>query len=149
MTAEPGDERLLTVTDVAKRLQVHPITVRRHIKAGKLRALHVGRNIRIRNDDLDAYLRPESEEPARFDREESKRLLTEARRLLRQMRVELPQHRPPLRPEPEPRRDLAEVRQRRTNGQGRVDAGTTEVVGQHSSAREEYSHASEGNGRRF
>lgn len=37
VVAEPGNERLLTVTDVAEHLQVHPNTVRRHIKVGKLR----------------------------------------------------------------------------------------------------------------
>ena len=48
MAIEPSEDRLLTVNDVAERLQVHPITVRRHIKAGKLRAVRVGRSGRFR-----------------------------------------------------------------------------------------------------
>ena len=56
MAIDPNDERLLTVNDVAARLQVHPITVRRHIKAGKLRAVRVGRSVRIREAALEEYL---------------------------------------------------------------------------------------------
>jgi len=37
-------------------LQVVPLTVRRLIKSGKLKASHVGRRIRIRPADLDKYL---------------------------------------------------------------------------------------------
>ena len=51
-------EELLTVNEVAERLKVHPITVRRHIKAGRLRALRAGRSIRVRASDLEAFLRP-------------------------------------------------------------------------------------------
>jgi excisionase family DNA binding protein len=59
MAIESIDDRLLTVPEVAERLRVHPITVRRHIKAGRLKAVRVGRNIRVRPEDLEEYLRPE------------------------------------------------------------------------------------------
>ena len=59
MAIESTKERLLTVREVAERLRVHPITVRRHIKAGRLQAVRVGRSVRVRESDLEAFLRPE------------------------------------------------------------------------------------------
>jgi excisionase family DNA binding protein len=38
---------LLTVEEVAKRLRVAPVTVRRHIAAGRLPAVRVGRLVRV------------------------------------------------------------------------------------------------------
>ena len=55
MAIESADE-LLTVAEVAERLRVHPITVRRHIKAGRLRAVRFGRSVRVRASDLESYL---------------------------------------------------------------------------------------------
>jgi len=51
-------EKLLTVAQVAERLQVHPRTVRRAIDASGLRAVQVaGRGTwRVRPEDLDAWL---------------------------------------------------------------------------------------------
>jgi excisionase family DNA binding protein len=51
MAIEPS-ERLLTVNEVAERLRVHPITVRRHIKAGRLRAVRIGRSVRVSEAEL-------------------------------------------------------------------------------------------------
>ncbi len=51
------EEALLTVREVAQRLRVHPITVRRHIKAGRLRAVRIGRAVRVREADLAVLLR--------------------------------------------------------------------------------------------
>jgi excisionase family DNA binding protein len=48
--------QFLTVEEVAKALRVVPLTVRRLIKSGKLKASHVGRRVRIRPADLDKYL---------------------------------------------------------------------------------------------
>ena len=47
---------LLTVAEVADVLRVSNMTVYRLIKAGDLAALRVGKNYRIRQHDLDAYL---------------------------------------------------------------------------------------------
>lgn len=58
MAIDRADERLLTVNEVAERLRIHPITVRRHIKAGRLRAVRVGRSVRIREADVGAFMRP-------------------------------------------------------------------------------------------
>ena len=49
---------LLTVDETAARLRVHPITVRRHIKQGKLRAVRAGGRIRVRQEDLERFLQP-------------------------------------------------------------------------------------------
>lgn len=47
---------LLTVAEVAGVLRVSNMTVYRLIKAGELPALRVGKNYRIRERDLEAYL---------------------------------------------------------------------------------------------
>jgi excisionase family DNA binding protein len=46
--------RLLTVNEVAERLRIHPITVRRHIKSGRLRATRVGRSVRVPEEAIQA-----------------------------------------------------------------------------------------------
>ena len=54
--AKGAAERLLTVSEVAADLRVSNMTVYRLIKAGQLAAIRVGKNYRIRQADLDAYL---------------------------------------------------------------------------------------------
>jgi|SRR3990172_8088197 len=51
-------DNYLTVAQVARRLQVHEITVRRHIKSGRLKAVRVGRGIRVREEELERFLQP-------------------------------------------------------------------------------------------
>ena len=45
-----------TVEQAAPELQVHPNTLYRAKKARKLKCVKVGRLVRIRRSDLDAYL---------------------------------------------------------------------------------------------
>ena len=52
---QAGD-RLLTVAEVAATMRVSNMTVYRLIKTGELPALRVGKNYRIRESDVDAYL---------------------------------------------------------------------------------------------
>jgi excisionase family DNA binding protein len=47
---------LLTVAEVAEVLRVSNMTVYRLIKAGDLPALRVGKNYRIRESELEAFL---------------------------------------------------------------------------------------------
>ncbi len=56
----PSDERhrLLTTAQVAKRWQCSPDTVRREIARGRLKAIRVGRLIRIRERDISRAERP-------------------------------------------------------------------------------------------
>ncbi|MEX1176846.1 MAG: helix-turn-helix domain-containing protein [Nitriliruptor sp.] len=61
MSGDPRDRGaavgpVLTVAEVADTLRVSSMTVYRLVKAGELPALRVGKNIRIRTEDLDAYL---------------------------------------------------------------------------------------------
>jgi excisionase family DNA binding protein len=44
---------LLSVNQVAYILKVHPLTIRRYIKSGKLKAIKVGGNVRIQESDLN------------------------------------------------------------------------------------------------
>ena len=50
---------LLTVNEVARRLRLHHMTVRRQIRSGRLRAVRVGRGIRVREEDMEAFMEPE------------------------------------------------------------------------------------------
>ncbi len=54
---EPFSEaRLLTVNEVADLLRVSRMTVYRLIKTGEMSAVRVGRNYRLREEDVDTYL---------------------------------------------------------------------------------------------
>lgn len=48
--------RLLTVAEVATVMRVSRMTVYRLIRRGQLKAIRVGRNYRVREDDLSQYL---------------------------------------------------------------------------------------------
>jgi excisionase family DNA binding protein len=50
------DEKILTPDQVAQILQVHPFTVLKFIKQGKLRASRLGRVYRIRESDVNKFL---------------------------------------------------------------------------------------------
>lgn len=63
MARERDGEQFLTVAEVAGRLRVYPSTVRRLIKAGRLPAIRVGRSIRVRERDFDAYTEPNRQWP--------------------------------------------------------------------------------------
>jgi excisionase family DNA binding protein len=52
----PGISRLLTVAEVASLMRVSRMTVYRLIRRGQLKAIRVGRNYRVREDDLNGYL---------------------------------------------------------------------------------------------
>lgn len=51
-----SNDQLLTLQQVADRLQVSMSTVRRLLDAGKLRSVRIGRNLRVRPEDLAAYI---------------------------------------------------------------------------------------------
>lgn len=55
----------LTVREVAAVYRVNEITVRRHIRQGKLRAVKVGGRVRVRKEDADKLVQPmKTEQPA-------------------------------------------------------------------------------------
>lgn len=51
------DDRFLTVQEVAEQMRVSNMTVYRLIKAGELAATRVGRSYRLREMEVDSYLR--------------------------------------------------------------------------------------------
>ena len=54
----PSASPLLTIRDVAERLQVSERTVHRLIDAGELAVIRIGRSIRVSEDALNALLAP-------------------------------------------------------------------------------------------
>jgi excisionase family DNA binding protein len=50
------DDAFHTVDEVARLCRVHPLTIRRHIAQGKLKAVRVGRRVRVKEEDLEAYI---------------------------------------------------------------------------------------------
>jgi excisionase family DNA binding protein len=52
-----SDEGLLTVEDAAKRVKVHPETIRGWIRSGELPAVDIGGKYRIYPDDLETFLK--------------------------------------------------------------------------------------------
>lgn len=49
-------EKFLTTEQVANILQVHPFTILKFLKAGKLRGVKLGRVYRIKESDVQAFL---------------------------------------------------------------------------------------------
>ncbi|MFC1747990.1 helix-turn-helix domain-containing protein [Pseudomonadota bacterium] len=66
------EEDILTSEQVAQILQVHPFTVLKFIKQGKLRASKLGRVYRIRRSDVDAFLESLVEAPDREEKQVKK-----------------------------------------------------------------------------
>jgi excisionase family DNA binding protein len=64
------DDRLLTANEVADQLRVSTMTIYRLIRRGELPAVRVGRNYRVRADELDAYLRAQVVDPSTVDLDE-------------------------------------------------------------------------------
>ena len=57
-------DEILTAEQVAKILQVHPFTVLKFIKQGKLKASKLGRVYRIRRSDVDEFLDNQVQTPS-------------------------------------------------------------------------------------
>ena len=58
-------DNLLNVNQVAFILKVHPLTVRKYIKDGKLKAIRAGGNIRIKESSLLEFNKDFSSTPSR------------------------------------------------------------------------------------
>lgn len=63
-------QRLLTAAEVADQLRVSTMTIYRLIRSGELPAVRVGRNYRVRANELEAYLQGQVVDPATLDLEE-------------------------------------------------------------------------------
>jgi excisionase family DNA binding protein len=55
----PVIDRLYTTEQVAKLLQIHPLTVLKYINSGKLRAIKLGRVYRVTETSLQKFLEDE------------------------------------------------------------------------------------------
>jgi excisionase family DNA binding protein len=60
-------QQLLTVAEVAAQLRVSTMTIYRLIRSGELPAVRVGRNYRVRADELEVYLQAQVVDPATLD----------------------------------------------------------------------------------
>ena len=59
MTTYPRHGRLMTISAAAEYADVHPVTLRRWVAAGRLPAYRVGpRLLKIDLDELEAIIRP-------------------------------------------------------------------------------------------
>lgn len=56
-------EALFNVKQAAFILKVHPLTIRRYIKEGSLKAIKAGGNIRIKESDLQGFNKEFSSQP--------------------------------------------------------------------------------------
>ena len=59
--------QLLTAAEVAEQLRVSTMTIYRLIRSGELPAVRVGRNYRVRVEDLTAYLEAQVVDPDTID----------------------------------------------------------------------------------
>lgn len=62
-------QQLLTAAEVAAQLRVSTMTIYRLIRSGELPAVRVGRNYRVRADELETYLEAQVVDPATLDLE--------------------------------------------------------------------------------
>lgn len=60
-------EQLWTAAEVAERLRVSTMTIYRLIRSGELPAVRIGRNYRVRQEDLEAYLEAQVVQPDDVD----------------------------------------------------------------------------------
>jgi excisionase family DNA binding protein len=56
MPESQGQERYLSAEDIATRLNVSPITVRKWLREDKLKGVRAGRLWRVKEKDLQAFL---------------------------------------------------------------------------------------------
>lgn len=56
----PVIDHLYTTDQVAKLLQIHPLTVLKYINSGKLRAVRLGRVYRVTETSLQKFLEDET-----------------------------------------------------------------------------------------
>jgi excisionase family DNA binding protein len=59
--------KLLTIQETAGRLGLHPQTVRKIIKSGRLRVARIGHSIRIRPEDLEEFIEQSQADSSLFD----------------------------------------------------------------------------------
>jgi excisionase family DNA binding protein len=66
-STEAGGGELVSVREVARRLGVHPETIRRLIHDGRLEAVRIGRVLRVESSELERFLARQRVKPRRPD----------------------------------------------------------------------------------
>ena len=56
-------KEVLTVRDVARFLDVHPMTIYKYVKEGKIPAFKIGANWRIRRDSMRKWIDANEQQP--------------------------------------------------------------------------------------
>ncbi|MBU4343046.1 MAG: helix-turn-helix domain-containing protein [Candidatus Omnitrophica bacterium] len=56
-------KEVLTVRDVARFLDVHPMTIYKYVKEGKIPAFKIGANWRIRRDSIRKWIDANEQQP--------------------------------------------------------------------------------------
>lgn len=82
------EETILTPDQVAKILQVHPFTVLKFIKQGKLKASKLGRVYRIRSAAVDEFLDEQLEQASQKNQDTPKK----RGRIKKQITVDVPKN---------------------------------------------------------
>ncbi len=65
------DEKFFTTDQVAKILQVHPFTILKYIRNGKLKGIKLGRVYRVKESDINEFIEQQSTQPKK--KQESKK----------------------------------------------------------------------------
>jgi len=55
-TIESPNLEFLTLDEAAKILKVNPTTIGRRVQRGEIAAIHIGRSVRIRRQDLEDFI---------------------------------------------------------------------------------------------
>lgn len=50
------ESKFMTIKEVAELLQLNKMTIYRYVKAGKIEAYRVGKDLRIKRDDFEKFL---------------------------------------------------------------------------------------------
>lgn len=66
------DEKFYTTEQVANILQVHPFTILKFIKQGKLKGLKLGRVYRIKESDVNQFIEERMTQPSKKKQEITK-----------------------------------------------------------------------------
>ncbi|MBD3330148.1 helix-turn-helix domain-containing protein [Candidatus Peregrinibacteria bacterium] len=66
------DEKFYTTDQVARILQIHPFTVLKFIKQGRLKGIKLGRVYRIMEKDINTFLEERMTQPKKNTKEKTK-----------------------------------------------------------------------------
>lgn len=64
-TAPAEPQKLLTAADLVDRLQISKSQAYQLLRSGDIATVHLGRSVRVTEEDLQAYLKSIRQEPAR------------------------------------------------------------------------------------